>query len=488
MSKNSRSRAKQRVADQKHATADSFVNLVSRLGYGARNQESRGTYLPNLLTKNRMLLEWMYRGNWVVGRAIDTVADDMTRAGIAIEGGIDPARIREIQADMISMGVWKKLNELLKWGRLYGGAIAVIDIAGQDASTPLDISTVGRGQFTGLKVYDRWQLQPDLTRLVKSGPDAETPESYTLISNLATGQLSGTVFHHTRCVRNVGIELPLWQSITEQYWGESVLERCLDRLNFYNSLVASIAALMNHAHLRTVRVDKLREMLSMGGPMKDAIFEMFALMAELQTINGITLLDKNDEFQSTNYTFSGIADAKRALAEEISGALEIPLVVLLGQSPSGFSTGDTDMAIYHEGINSKQNAQLRRGTTTILEVMHQSKYGQPAPADFDFKFTPLKQLSAKEKAEIAGLTATAVLAAHDAALCTTSAAMKELKQSSAETGIFSNISDADIEAAEIEPPQPEPPLDAEPQDSAPTQPQAGSPLLDRIMKKLGIGA
>ena len=91
----------------------------------------------------------------------------MTRAGISIKGDSQPEQIEQMQVAMTRLGVWASLLEAIKWGRLYGGAIAVINVDGQDLSTPLHVETVGKGQFRGLRVYDRWQLQPDMVNMIE---------------------------------------------------------------------------------------------------------------------------------------------------------------------------------------------------------------------------------------------------------------------------------------------------------------------------------
>ena len=66
-------------------TADSFQNFAARVGLGAGSQHDQSTYGFNYLSRNRTLLESMYRSSWVVGQAVDVVADDMTREGINMQ-------------------------------------------------------------------------------------------------------------------------------------------------------------------------------------------------------------------------------------------------------------------------------------------------------------------------------------------------------------------------------------------------------------------
>lgn len=434
-------------------TRDGFANLTARMGMGAKNVLSDGMYIFNLLTKNRIQLEAMYRGSWIVGNVVDCVAEDMTRAGVTIKGEDDPEKIQQMQASMTRLGIWGALLETIKWGRLYGGALAVIIIDGQDTSTPLDMKTIGKDQFRGLKVYDRWGLQPAVNDVIQEGMDAGLPAYYTVVSDPNSGKVTNQRIHHSRVIRQIGIQLPVWQAIVEQHWGESVIERLHDRLVSFDTATSGAANLINRAHLRTVGIEKLREILAAGGKAEENLLTMFHHMRMLQTNEGITLLDKEDQFQAHSYTFSGLSDMVLQFGQQISGASGIPLVRLFGQSPSGLnSTGESDLRMYYDNILAQQESRLREGVMRVLRVLHMSKFGQPAPENFDFDFVPLWQTSQKEKADIAKVVADTVKVAVDAGVIDTPTALKELKQSSEYTGVFSNITEQQITEAENEPP------------------------------------
>ena len=106
-------------------TADSVENFAAALGMTASNLISQTTYGFNPITRVRTMLEWIHRGSWLGGVAIDLVADDMTRAGVDIKGDIDPSDTEEIEEANVYYGVWNSINECIKWGRLYGGCIGV---------------------------------------------------------------------------------------------------------------------------------------------------------------------------------------------------------------------------------------------------------------------------------------------------------------------------------------------------------------------------
>jgi uncharacterized protein len=438
--------------ESKELVADGYLNLMSRTGIGANNMISQYTYGFTMLTHDRMRLESMYRGSWIVGAVIDSVAEDMTRGGVSITGSIDPDKIAKIQTKLTRLGVWRAILESIKWGRLYGGAIAAIVIDGQDPSTPLDISTVSNGQFRGLKVYDRWALSASNT-VVEFGMDAGLPVHYDVIADISTKKLSGVRWHHSRVIRFIGIQLPVWQAMQTEYWGESVIERMNDRIVAFDAATMGASNLVEKAHLRVLMIKGLRDTFQEGGHAEEILSRTFNTMRQLQSNEGLTVLDGEDSYQPHSYSFGGLSDIILQFGQQISGATGIPLVRLFGQSPAGLnSTGESDLRMYYDNILSQQESRLRDGMLLVLRVMYRSLFGQDAPDDFDFDFSSLWQTSEKEKADISAVVTDTIIKAYDAGIIDQVTAMKELRQSSEATGIYSNITQESIEEAEMAPP------------------------------------
>ena len=223
--------------------ADSLQNFAAGLGMGTDNLLSQSTYGFNPITRVRTLLEWIHRGSWLGGVAIDLVADDMTRAGVKLKGEIEPTDIEEIEEAIAFYGIWNSLNDCVKWSRLYGGCIGVYLIDGQNLETPLRIETVGKDDFKGIIALDRWMVEPSLQDLVtEMGPHMGLPKYYRVTAQAPA--LSMKRIHYTRVFRLEGIRLPYWQRLMENLWGISVLERLYDRMIAFDSGTQGVAQLL----------------------------------------------------------------------------------------------------------------------------------------------------------------------------------------------------------------------------------------------------
>ena len=466
------------------ATFDSFVNFGQKLGIGADNALTSASYGYNPITRNRIQLEWIHRGSWLGGVAIDLVADDMTRAGVDFHTEIEPDDQEVIEHEVVRLDLWGKTNECIKWSRLYGGCIGVMLIDGQDPKEPLRLETVGPDQFRGIVVLDRWMVDPSLEDLVTDyGPHLGLPQYYRVRSN-APG-LRGATIHYSRLAyRLEGVQLPHQQRMTENMWGISVLERLYDRMIAFDSASTGAAQLVYKSYLRTLKIPGLREIVAAGGPPMNGLMQYTEMMRRFQGVEGITLLDGEDEFEVQSHSaFSGLADALNQFGQQLSGALQIPLVRLFGQSPAGLnSTGDSDLRTYYDHIRNQQRKHMIVGVTTCYKLVAASK-GIKLPDNFALDFTSLMELDNTEKAEIAGKVQSAVSGALSDGLLTQKGGMMELRQSSRTTGIFTNISQEAIEAAddEVAPPQGEEALPGDPSQAG------GAPLPGTKPQPVGEG-
>jgi phage-related protein (TIGR01555 family) len=436
-----------------YVTGDSFQNVIARLGIGTANLSSGASYGYHPITRNRQQLDWMYRGSWLVGRAVDAPADDATKAGIKIKGELKPDQIEDIQSSLRGKGIWQSISNACRWSRLYGGAVGLFLIRGQDLSTPLRLDTIGRDSFAGIYVLDRWQLTPSLSELIEEpGPTLGQPEWYLVNAGVPMG---GSRIHHTRLIRLDGLELTYWERQAEMGWGLSVLERLYDRLVAFDSTTTGVAQLVYKAHLRVMQIKDLRKAIAAGGRAIEGVMKNLEMIRGMQSSEGMTVIDAEDVFTPHTYSFAGLSDVMLQFAQQLSGALEIPMVRLFGQTPTGLNTnGESDLRTYYDGINQYQESTLRGPVAKVLHIEYWSRYQQAPPDDYDFEFEPLWQLTDIQKSEVAERVGRTVSDAFDKGIIDRGIALKELRSSAEATGIFGQITDEDITEAAAEPPPP----------------------------------
>jgi uncharacterized protein len=445
-------RARQEQARRR--TDDSFQNFALGLGIGTNNTSSANTYGFNPITRIRTELEWMYRGAWLAGAAVDVIANDMTREGVEITGQLDPDEIEEIEEEAVTLRVWERINQTIKWSRLYGGCIWVLLLDGQDYSTPLRVDRVGPNQFKGLLVLDRWMAMPSLEDLVTEiGPDLGLPKFYTV--DVSAPALRGKKIHYSRCIRLIGDELPYWQAMGENLWGMSVLERPFPIVSQFDSATAGASQMVSKAYLRYFKVKNYRSILSTGGPAKKGLQEMVAAMRLFASNEGISLIDAEDDMVTAQASvFSGMSEILLHIAEQIAGAFGIPLVRLLGQSPGGLgSNGDGEIKTYKDGIRQKQQ-YIRVGVTKIYRCLARS-LSIDVEKGYIVKFRALEQIDETTKSDIADKDTRSAVAVLETGKISDKTFLQEVARTSAMTGRWNSITKEVIDSSSDElPPDP----------------------------------
>lgn len=433
------------------ATGDSFQNFLLGMGMGTDNANSANSYGFNPITRNRMLCEWIYRGSWIGGVSVDVPANDLTRTGIEHPSQMAPEDTGKLDRCAKRLNIWREFNRGCKWGRLYGGAVCVALIDGQDMRTPLDVKKIGPGQFRGLATLDRWMVDPTLNDLVTElGPHMGQPKFYRVLANAPF--LRGAVIHHSRIMlRHTGIELPYQQAMTENLWGLSIFERLYDRLTAFDMATTGAAQLINKCYIRTMKIEGLRQIVAAGGQPYAGLLSFMAFVRRTQGIEGLTLLDQKDEFVSESHqAFSGLDSIIHQFAQQIAGAVQIPMVRLFGQSPGGLNaTGEGDERIYYDNLAQEWENTLMHGVQTTYQLIAASE-GVKVADDFTVTMAPLDQLTDEKKADVANKDVDSVTKALDASLISEQTALRELKQSSRRTGRFSNITQEMIDQASDE--------------------------------------
>lgn len=432
-------------------TNDAFSNPLARLGYGTPNLMEYTEYSKTNFTAEYNTLTALYRENWIVKRIVDVVAEDMTKNWYSIKSQISPESKKKIARLESRTAVRAKVLEGLKWGRLYGGAAAVIVIKGQEdmLDQPLNYDLIMPGSFKGLIVVDRWSGISPSAELVEniSDPDFGLPKYYT-VADESFG--FGVRVHHSRIIRFIGRPLPNIEEQSEQYWGTSELEHVYSELKKYDNTSYNIAALVFSANLKVYQMDGFDQLGTLNPQALKDLYAVLSLMNWMRSSQGMQIIGPKDVFSTHQYSFSGLSDIYEMFMLDISGAAAIPVTKLFGRSPAGMNaTGESDMANYYDSIEEQQEATLRPMLDRLLPIMCISEFGA-IPDDLEFEFEPVRRPSEEEKKNILTQTTTAIVSTFQAGIISQQIALKELRESSRATGMWNNISDEDIEKADAD--------------------------------------
>ena len=429
-------------------TRDAYSNPLFRLGYGSQSPLEATEYPLTRMTGNYALLNSLYRENWIIQNVVEIIPSDMTSRWFTVTGSLTPRQTDRLNRAQRVTGLREKVNEGLRWGRLYGGAAGLILIRGQEGvlDRPLDLETILPGTFAGLHILDRWcgvmpepGLVTDLT-----DPDFGLPEYYDI--QAGEGRIAARI-HHSRMIRFTGRELPCLERLAELYWGASEVESLYREVVQYDNTTANMAALTFRANVDTMEVANLEQLFSVtSGEAQRRFWATVQAQSTLKSNFGMQLVNRGDKITNTQYTFTGLSDVHESMCLSLSGASRIPMTKLFGRSPAGMNaTGENDLRNYFDYIDTLRESKLAPILRRLLPILAMSELGA-VPKDLDISFPPLWTPKATEVAEIAKNKAEAIIAVFQAGLLRADTAQRELKKLSAETDLFDSISDEEIAA------------------------------------------
>ena len=424
---------------------DAFSNPLFRLGYGSQSPLEATEYPLTRMTDNYALLNSLYRDNWVVQNVVGIIPDDMTKKWFAPAGAVGPEHLKELDRVQRVTALRERVNEGLRWGRLYGGAAGLIMIRGQEGmlGQPLELESIYPGTFQGLYILDRWQGVVPGMELVFVGGEP-VPAYYSITD--ARGNTVAKV-HHSRLVRFTGRDLPFLERVAELYWGESEVEALYNDVVKHDNVAANMAALTFRANVDTMEVQNLDQLFSVtSGEQQRRFWNVMQAQSVMKSNFGMQLVNRGDQIKNTQYTFTGLQEVYDSMCLDLSGASRIPVTKLFGRSPAGMNaTGESDLRNYYDYVDTLREAKLRPILEKLLPVLAMSA-GGAVPDGLDITFPPLWTPTAAEVAEIALKKAQAIRDTFQAGLFRADTAQRELKKLADETGMFDSISEEEIAA------------------------------------------
>lgn len=369
---------------------DSLTSLVSRMGTD-RDKAATVFYTQPIVPDEQLIAA--YRGSWLPRKIVDIPALDSCRKWRNWQA--EESAIEKIEAEEKRLNVKGKVLEAMKKARLFGGAALYIGTGDIRTSEPLNVDGIGVGGIRSLTVILRKHLTAGE---IERDPESDLygkPKFYTLQDR--DGKQA--TIHPSRLVLFNGAMVPDEDYSAQQGWGESVLTATLDAIKNADSTAGNIASLVFEAKIDIIKVPNFSQNIG-NTAYEDAVLRRYSLANTIKGINGTLLLDSEEEYDSKSAQLGGLTDILMAFMQIVSGAADIPVTRLLGQSPAGMnSTGTSDMKNYHDRIQSMQELEMSPAMSTLDECLIRSAVGSRDPG-IHYVWAPLEQMSEKEKADI----------------------------------------------------------------------------------------
>lgn len=367
---------------------DKLQNVVAGLNTPRDKQYGSKWVLPTL---TQLDIDSAYRGDWMVRKIHDIPPFDTVREWR--EWHAEEDAITKIEEMERKFCIQHKTMRALMLSRLTGGAVMVMGIDGAGSpESELDIEKVKQDSLKYLHVLHRWEITAgELNRNVLD-PLYGEPKYY----EVANSDMNAKV-HPSRVIRFVSNPLPDTRNVADG-WGDPTLQVINDAVMNAAAVLANVSSLTHEANVDVIRIPQFMESLATAG-YTQKLLNRFQLAAIAKGNNGMLLLDKDEEYDRKELHFAALPDVIDRFLQTLSGAADIPLTRLLGQSPAGLNaTGESDLRNYYDRLSADQKLQVDPALWKLNEVALRSTFGSRDP-DIYCEWRPLWQESETEKVD-----------------------------------------------------------------------------------------
>ena len=341
-----------------------------------------------LVSNFRQILSQAYVEIGLIQTIVDIPVDDGLRGGIELKSKeLDESEILELQGAIDRDDDMQTIAQAAKWNRLFGGAGLLI-LTDQDPETPFDVELLDVGDKVDFHAVDMWELFFDKQNDEGFDP-LDQDETFDFYSYY------GYKVHRSRVLRLKGKTPPSFIRPQLRGWGFSVVEALVRSINQYLKANDLGFEVLDEFKLDIYKIKNLtNSLMSPQGTQK--ITERVMLGNYIKNFQNALVMDSEDDYQSKQLSFTGLAEAMSGIRMQVASDMRIPLTKLFGISAAGFNSGEDDIEVYNAMVESEVRTKIKYVILKVVEVKCQVLFGY-VPSDLTIDFKPLRVMSSEQE-------------------------------------------------------------------------------------------
>lgn len=368
---------------------DGWSNVMTNIGVEGKDKRLASTVSSTNLSSG--YLRDFYRGDDIAKKIIDREPNEMTREGfdLVIENN-EGDLAEQVQDQLDGLQIETKMNEAMKWAKLFGGSALLFSVKGQDPEKPLDL-TKKNGGIEYAIVCTRDELKPGSK--LDTDPASENyrhPVYYFL------RQDEKARIHYSRLIKFHGQKLDYEGMKSNKFWGHSILENLFGPVRNFNTSNDNVSLILDDFIKDIYKISGLINMMSTDGSEK-LLIKRLQLIAQKRSLLNAIIVDSEDEsFESVTTNVTGIKDLLQIISSRLVAATDIPHTILFGEGPNGGigTEGNSEKRDWYDHIKNQQEQIYRPALEKIIDIILLSITGKLPK--YTLTFRPLWQPTQKE--------------------------------------------------------------------------------------------
>lgn len=385
------------------STVDGWQNILTNLG--KTNKDKRTGMQANERYLTQQEVDPIYQIDDMCAKIIDRLPEDMTREGFSVITDSGDDLTKDIERIFERLDLDSKIEEALKWARLYGGAGAVLGLRdGKMPWEPVEMNSIKSLEY--VTVLDRYRLVSDgggdnIDSNVQS-KNFGKPVFYRLQnSSIKINERSFVKIHNSRIIRFNGIKVGHDKMNMVDYWGDSVLSRLFNVIRNFQGAHDSAAVILTDFTQMIIKLKNLADMIASGDD--QLVQTRLALMSATASIVNAVVIEEGEEAERKTTNVTGLPDMLRMINARLVAATEYPHTILLGEGADGGlgTTGQSEKRDYYDFVKNQQESKLRPILKQFLNMIFLAKDGptKGKVPQYTITFNPLWQPTEKEVVE-----------------------------------------------------------------------------------------
>lgn len=332
----------------------------------------------------------------------ETIAKEMVRKWIRLVShgdGDNAAKLEKIESELKRHNVKDIFERAALHDGFFGRGHVYINIKGQEGDKrklPLiiDPATIKKGTLMGFKnIEPMWTTPFMYNSNDPTADDFYKPRMWYLL---------GQQVHATRLMGFVSREVPDILKPSYNFGGQSLTQLMQPYVDSWIRTRDSIADLIKAFSITGIKTD-LQSILNSGSG--DDLFNRLDFFNATRDNRGLMALQngapgEGEELIQLNTPLSTLDALQAQSQEHMSAPCHIPLVKLLGITPTGLNANsEGEMTVFYDFVGSCQTAMFATNLKTVIDVIQLDQFGMIDEA-IGFEFIPLEQLNGTELAAV----------------------------------------------------------------------------------------
>lgn len=325
----------------------------------------------------------------------ETLADECVRCWgkVVSAGSSDAGKLQEIEAELERVDILAIARQAIIHDQAFGGSHVYFKLKGDKDSRSLPMLmkpySVPKGSFEGLRVVEPYWVTPNYYNSIDpTAADFYKPSTWWML---------GIEVHSTRMQTLVSRPVPDMLKPTYSFRGVSMSQLAIPYVDNWLRTRQSVSDTVKQFSISGVKTD-LQQSLSPGAG-QDLLNRAQLINAYRDNRNIMFLDMATEEFFQVNTPLSGLDALQAQAQEQMSAVSHIPLVKLLGVTPTGLNaSSEGEIRVFYDYVRGYQKNVVMSLMLNAIRVIQLSLYGEVDPHVI-WEWAPLLELTKLEEAD-----------------------------------------------------------------------------------------